>query len=75
VIRGLVVDEHRGVLAGLAGPIDAAEDMQVVGLATRLGTRDDTVTAHLGHAFQRIGVTDRTSAALWARTHLLDRKT
>jgi DNA-binding NarL/FixJ family response regulator len=41
-------------------------------IATRLGIREGTVKAHLGHAFQRIGVTDRTSAALWARTHLLD---
>ena len=39
-------------------------------IATRLGIREGTVKAHLGHAFQRIGVTDRTSAALWARTHL-----
>jgi DNA-binding NarL/FixJ family response regulator len=41
-------------------------------IATRLGIREGTVKAHLGHAFPRIGVTDRTSAALWARTHLLD---
>jgi len=41
-------------------------------IATRLGIREGTVKAHLGHAFQRIGVTDRTSAALWARTHLPD---
>jgi DNA-binding NarL/FixJ family response regulator len=41
-------------------------------IATRLGIREGTVKAHLGHAFQRIGVTERTSAALWARTHLLD---
>lgn len=39
-------------------------------IATRLGIREGTVKAHLGHAFQRIGVSDRTSAALWARTHL-----
>jgi DNA-binding NarL/FixJ family response regulator len=25
---------------------------------------------HLGSVFRRIGVTDRTSAALWAREHL-----
>jgi DNA-binding NarL/FixJ family response regulator len=41
-------------------------------IATRLGIREGTVKAHLGHAFQRIGVSDRTSAALWARTHLPD---
>ena len=41
-------------------------------IATRLGIREGTVKAHLGHVFQRIGVSDRTSAALWARTHLTD---
>jgi DNA-binding NarL/FixJ family response regulator len=41
-------------------------------IATRLGIREGTVKAHLGHVFQRIGVSDRTSAALWARTHLPD---
>ena len=25
---------------------------------------------HLGNVFRRIGVSDRTSAALWARDHL-----
>lgn len=44
-------------------------------IATRLGIREGTVKAHLGHAFQRIGVSDRTSAALWARTHLPDQPT
>jgi DNA-binding NarL/FixJ family response regulator len=39
-------------------------------IATRLGIREGTVKAHLGSAFQRIGVSDRTSAALWARSHL-----
>lgn len=39
-------------------------------IATRLGIREGTVKAHLSHVFQRIGVSDRTSAALWARTHL-----
>ncbi|RBY75655.1 DNA-binding response regulator [Blastococcus sp. TF02-09] len=39
-------------------------------IATRLGIREGTVKAHLSHVFQRIGVSDRTSAALWARAHL-----
>lgn len=39
-------------------------------IAGRLGIRETTVKAHLGNVFQRIGVTDRTSAALWARDHL-----
>jgi DNA-binding NarL/FixJ family response regulator len=28
------------------------------------------VKVHLGNVFRRIGVSDRTSAALWAREHL-----
>jgi DNA-binding NarL/FixJ family response regulator len=41
-------------------------------IAARLGIREGTVKAHLSHAFQRIGVTDRTSAAVWVRNHLPD---
>lgn len=39
-------------------------------IARRLGISERTVKAHLGNVFQRIGVTDRTQAALWARDHL-----
>jgi DNA-binding NarL/FixJ family response regulator len=39
-------------------------------IARRLGIREGTVKAHLTNVYQRIGVRDRTSAALWARTHL-----
>jgi len=39
-------------------------------IAKRLGIRESTVKAHLSRAFQRLGVTDRTSAALWVRAHL-----
>ena len=39
-------------------------------IARILGIREGTVKAHLTSVFQRIGVRDRTSAALWARTHL-----
>ncbi|WP_409331017.1 response regulator [Trujillonella humicola] len=39
-------------------------------IARALGIREGTVKAHLGSVFQRIGVHDRTSAALWARTNL-----
>jgi DNA-binding NarL/FixJ family response regulator len=39
-------------------------------IARRLGIREGTVKAHLTSVFQRIGVRDRTSAALWAREHL-----
>jgi DNA-binding NarL/FixJ family response regulator len=41
-------------------------------IARALGIREGTVKAHLTNVFQRIGVRDRTSAALWARTHLPD---
>jgi DNA-binding NarL/FixJ family response regulator len=36
-------------------------------IAQRLGISEKTVKAHLTHVFGRIGVTDRTQAALWAQ--------
>ncbi len=39
-------------------------------IAVRLGIGVSTVKTHLGSVFQQIGVADRTSAALWARSHL-----
>ncbi|WP_160010162.1 response regulator [Nocardioides sp. AX2bis] len=39
-------------------------------IARRLGITERTVKAHVGSIFRRIGVADRTSAALWARDHL-----
>ena len=65
-----------------ASPLDdlSARERQVLelvsqGLANKqigrvLGISERTVKVHLGHVFRRIGVTDRTSAALWAREHL-----
>jgi DNA-binding NarL/FixJ family response regulator len=38
-------------------------------IAQRLGISEKTVKAHLTRVFERIGVTDRTQAALWARRH------
>jgi len=38
-------------------------------IARRLGIAERTVKAHLTSTFQRIGVTDRTQAALWAQRH------
>ena len=35
-----------------------------------LGISERTVKVHVGHVFRRIGVTDRTSAAMWARENL-----
>lgn len=41
-------------------------------IGRELGISERTVKVHLGNVFRRIGVTDRTSAALWARDHLYD---
>jgi DNA-binding NarL/FixJ family response regulator len=41
-------------------------------IARRLGISESTVKVHLGSVFRRIGVTDRTSAALWANDNLPD---
>ena len=41
-------------------------------IARRLGISERTVKAHLTSTFQRIGVTDRTQAALWAERHGID---
>ncbi|MCU1462111.1 MAG: response regulator transcription factor [Acidimicrobiales bacterium] len=38
-------------------------------IARRMGISEKTVKAHLTSVFARIGVTDRTQAALWARDH------
>jgi DNA-binding NarL/FixJ family response regulator len=38
-------------------------------IALRLGISERTVKTHLTSVFQRIGVTDRTQAALWAARH------
>lgn len=74
----------RTILHARRGPAPGAElterEQEVLalvghGLANKqigraLGIREGTVKAHLTNVFQRIGVRDRTSAALWARTHL-----
>jgi DNA-binding NarL/FixJ family response regulator len=39
-------------------------------IASRLGISETTVKSHLTNVFQRIGVNDRTSAAMWAQRHL-----
>ena len=43
-------------------------------IARRLGIGERTVKAHLTSVFQRLGVSDRVQAALWAREHLPDRR-
>jgi len=47
-----------------------AEGMANKQIARRLGIAERTVKVHLGSVFRRIGVADRTSAALWARDNL-----
>jgi DNA-binding NarL/FixJ family response regulator len=39
-------------------------------IARALGIAERTVKVHLNSVFRQIGVSDRTSAALWAREHL-----
>jgi DNA-binding NarL/FixJ family response regulator len=39
-------------------------------IARRLNITERTVKVHLGNAYRRIGVGDRTAAALWASQHL-----
>jgi DNA-binding NarL/FixJ family response regulator len=58
----------------------SARERQVLALVTRglsnrqigreLGIAERTVKVHVGHLFKRLGVSDRTSAAMWARDHL-----
>jgi DNA-binding NarL/FixJ family response regulator len=50
----------------------AARGMANKQIARKLGISESTVKVHLGSVFRRIGVTDRTSAAMWAREHLPD---
>jgi DNA-binding NarL/FixJ family response regulator len=47
-----------------------AQGMANKQIARRLGIAEHTVKIHLGNVFRRIGVSDRTSAALWARQNI-----
>ena len=48
----------------------AAQGLANKQIARRLGISESTVKVHIGSIFRRIGVRDRTSAALWARENL-----
>jgi len=61
---GDLSDREREVLALVAQGLANKQ------IAVRLGIAERTVKVHLGSVFRRIGVADRTSAALWAREHL-----
>ena len=73
-----VLLDHRRVAA--PDKVLSAREQEVLGLvaqglankqiARRLGISERTVKAHLTNVFARLGVTDRTQAALWAREHL-----
>jgi DNA-binding NarL/FixJ family response regulator len=41
-------------------------------IARELEISEKTVKAHLTSIFQRIGVSDRVKAALWARAHQIE---
>jgi len=68
-----------GARAGDEGVDLSPREREVLGLvreglankqiARRLGITERTVKAHLTSVFARIGVTDRTQAALWAERH------
>jgi DNA-binding NarL/FixJ family response regulator len=57
-------DRERDVLALVAGGLANKQ------IAARLGIAERTVKAHLTNIFSRLGVRDRTHAALWAQRHL-----
>ena len=48
----------------------AAKGLANKQIARTLGISEHTVKVHLGNVFRRIGVSDRTSAAMWARDNL-----
>lgn len=47
-----------------------AQGMANKQIGRALGITERTVKVHVGHVFRRIGVADRTSAAMWARDNL-----
>jgi DNA-binding NarL/FixJ family response regulator len=63
-----LTDRERQVLELIAGGMTNKQ------IAQALAISESTVKAHVGRLFQRIGVGDRTSAALWAerRAHAAD---
>jgi DNA-binding NarL/FixJ family response regulator len=66
---GLLSDREREVLAMVA------EGMPNKLISRELEISEKTVKAHLTSVFRRIGVTDRTQAAIWAREHRIARET
>ncbi|HWI43378.1 MAG TPA: response regulator transcription factor [Nocardioides sp.] len=62
---GVGLSEREQQVLGLV-----AQGMANKQIARQLGISERTVKVHLGNVFRRIGVGDRTSAALWARENL-----
>ena len=75
VTRALVPSADRGAsdvsLSGRESEVlfHVAKGLPNKRIARTLGISERTVKVHLGNLFRRIGVSDRTSAALWARDH------
>lgn len=72
----VLLTERRRPAAGVHLTGREREVLKMVGdgnpnkvIARRLGISERTVKAHLTSIYQRIGVTDRTQAALWAQRH------
>jgi len=65
---GLLSDREREVLAMVA------EGMPNKLISRELDISEKTVKAHLTSVFRRIGVTDRTQAAVWAKEHHVVRR-
>ena len=62
-VRGISTIGH------LVGVVPGDEGLLNKQIAQRLGITERTVKAHLTSAYQRIGVADRTQAALGAQRH------
>ena len=60
---GVLTDREVEVLSLVRGGLANKQ------IARRLGITERTVKAHLSSIFQRLDVTDRTQAALWAERH------
>lgn len=67
--RPKLTPRERDILRGL---LDGHSNKMI---ANNLGTTDMTVKAQLRHLLRKLGVANRTQAALWAREHGLDEQT
>jgi DNA-binding NarL/FixJ family response regulator len=76
-VAAAVLPGATGARVAPGAPVLTVREFQVLRLCARglankqigrqLGITERTVKVHLGNVFRRIGVSDRTSAALWAR--------